>query len=70
MLGNCKRCGEGKIMTSHELSELHFWDRPLCIVKNPDGSHELFIPCADQYYDTYIDINYCPECGRELRERR
>lgn len=64
MTSDCKRCGEGKIITSRELDEMHFWDRPLCIVKNPDGSHELFIPCDD--HDTYIDINYCPECGRKL----
>ena len=66
MVGDCKRCGDGKIITSHDLSKIHWWDKPLRIIKNADGSYELFVPYDDQYYGTYIDINYCPECGRKL----
>lgn len=61
----CGFCGDGKIMTGQKLEATHWWEWGTCIIENPDGSHELFVP-YDYSHDVYIDIKYCPMCGRKL----
>lgn len=45
------------------------WDECVAIVidKDYDNKPSLYIPVDDYYYsDTYLQINYCPKCGRKL----
>lgn len=62
----CNFCSDENIMTPQKLEATHWWNWSICIVVNPDGSHELLIP-GDDSDDTYIDIEFCPMCGRKLR---
>lgn len=39
------------------------------VIVMKDDKPWLYIPIDDWYYsDTYIQINYCPKCGRRLTE--
>ena len=64
--GQCSLCDDSKIVTSQQLRATPHWERNRCIVENSNGSHELYYPCDDYFYDFYMDLNYCPECGRKL----
>ena len=47
------------------------WDEEIAIVldEDLDGKPALYIPIDDYYYsDTYLQINFCPICGRRLTE--
>lgn len=44
------------------------WDETNAIVMK-NRSPYLYISIEDSYYsDTYIKIDYCPKCGRKLKE--
>ena len=46
------------------------WDEIISIVVK-DGELWLYVPIEDSYYsDTYLQINYCPKCGRKLMEEK
>lgn len=65
---SCKWCSEGKIISEEQLDKIHWWDYVDCIVKTNDGRFNLFVTCDDDYYNRYIEINYCPLCGRKLSD--
>lgn len=46
------------------------YDEDVAIVLDEDDNKpSLYIPIGDYYYsDTYLQINYCPKCGRKLTE--
>lgn len=43
---------------------------PLCGVgvfaKDEDGKVVYYIPCKDDFYDTWFTFDYCPGCGRKI----
>lgn len=44
------------------------WDEPQAIIMQDDEPW-LYIPIDDCYYsNTYMQINFCPKCGRKLVE--
>lgn len=48
----------------------HDWDEQVAIVLDEDNEPALYIPVQDYYFSTtYLQINYCPKCGRKLSER-
>ena len=50
-----------------ELFESH-WDEEKVIVKDGD-EYWIYIPMDDYFYSgNYLQINYCPQCGRKLTE--
>lgn len=63
---DCIYCDKSRIVTEKVLGKAPWQYRYTCIVKCTDETYELFVPCDDQYYDTYIGIKYCPMCGRKL----
>jgi hypothetical protein len=46
------------------------WEERVAIVLDEDDEPALYIPVQDDYYSTtYLQINYCPKCGRKLIKR-
>lgn len=66
---SCKLCE--KIWNSKEeyqKSVESHWDEEEVIVLD-NGEPSLYIPIEDDYYsDTYITVNFCPECGRRIKD--
>ena len=62
VIPNLKRDEEyKKLFKSH-------WDEEQVIVKKGD-EYWVYIPMDDYFYSgNYLQINYCPECGRKLTE--
>lgn len=29
----------------------------------------MYIPCKDSYYDNWLEINYCPMCGKKIEAK-
>lgn len=71
MIGKCGACS--KIYDSFD----DYRNRdPFCsgagIVNHYDeeeGCRDIvfYVPCKDDYYDSWFTINYCPQCGRSLK---
>ena len=66
---NCDFCS--KIWSSQSEYKKQFehpYDETNAIVME-SGSPYLYVSIGDWYYsDTYIQLNYCPKCGRKLQE--
>lgn len=42
-------------------------DEKPAIVLDKSNKPSLYVPIEDWYYsDTYLQMNYCPKCGRKL----
>ena len=63
----CKKIWNSK--DEYEVQFEHPTDVTIGIVKNSDNEIGLYVPCEDWYYsDVIMNINYCPICGRKLRQ--
>lgn len=69
---NCEFCK--KIWNSKEEYTKQFtypYDENVAIVLDEEhcGKPSLYIPIEDYYYSgVYLQMNYCPKCGRKLTE--
>ena len=62
----CRWCDD--IKNLNDYCEMNPYDRNDCIVKDSQGQHYLWKECEDWYYSgVYIELNYCPICGRKLK---
>lgn len=43
------------------------WDEIDVIYRNGECTY-LYLPCDDYYYTRSMRIDYCPICGRKLKE--
>lgn len=66
---DCDFCCRDSIMTPKELEARHWWRRTISIIDNQDGTFELFVP-QNEGHDTYMDIWFCPMCGRNLNAQQ
>ena len=66
----CDFCN--KIYNASELKKQYWGDREVCncVTKNKnDEEYYLWNECVDDYYTGNImKINYCPVCGRKLKD--
>lgn len=64
---NCDLCK--KIWNSVDEYQCQFkydWDEEIGIVMKDDKPW-LYVPIGDNYFsDTYMQINFCPKCGRRV----
>lgn len=71
MIGNCDLCK--KIWDNVDEYQAQFkydWDEEIAIVMKNDEPW-LYIPIeGDSYYsDTYLQLNFCPKCGRQINPK-
>ena len=43
---------------------------PLCstavFARDDDGKIVFYVPCKNDYYETWFEFDYCPGCGKKI----
>ena len=54
-------------LETYKDSKYYNWDESDIIYRNGNSTY-LYLLCDDYYYNRSMRINYCPMCGRNLKE--